>query len=137
MNAVIHTGLFEAACTAQKNAYAPYSKFPVGAAVLGESGSIYVGCNVENASYSAGTCAETSAIAAMVAAGDRKIVQICVVCKTGSWAPPCGGCRQKIRELGHVDTPVFVCNTGGRQEQFLLGDLLPSSFGPENLESTS
>ncbi len=137
MSKKLQNQLFGAARAAYDNAHAPYSKFPVGAAVLAGSGKIYNGCNVENASSPEGLCAEASAIAAMVAAGEREIVQICVVCKSGSWAPPCGGCRQKIREFGNADTKVLVCSLDGRQEQFLLGDLLPNSFGPDNLETTS
>jgi len=136
MNTKLQNGLLDAACTGQGNAHAPYSQFPVGAAVLGGSGKIYNGCNVENASYPEGVCAEAAAIAAMVAGGDRKIVQICIVCKSGSWAPPCGGCRQKIREFGTADTKVFVCSLDGRQELFSLGELLPNSFGPDNLEGS-
>jgi len=137
MTIKIQDELLDAARAAFDNAHAPYSKFPVGAAVLGESGKVYNGCNVENASYPEGLCAEAAAIAAMVAAGEREIAQICVMCKSGSWAPPCGGCRQKIREFGCADTKVLVCSIDGRQEQFLLGDLLPNSFGPDNLETPS
>lgn len=137
MNTEIQGALFAAASEAQQGAHAPYSKFPVGAALLSESGSIFSGCNVENAVYSECVCAEACAIGAMVAAGDRHIVQICIVCKSGAWAPPCGGCRQKIREFGTADTQIIVSNADGKQKHYTLGELLPNAFGPDNLEMST
>lgn len=123
------TDLYEAAKAAMRNAYAPYSDFPVGAAVRAPSGKIYAGCNVENASYPEGWCAETSAIAQMVSAGERTIVEIAVVAERAARVPPCGGCRQRIKEFGDADTPIHLCDDHGIVETFTLGDLLPHGFG--------
>ena len=126
--------LIEAAIAAMGRAYAPYSKFPVGAAILDETGAIHIGANVENAAYPVGNCAEASAIAAMVMAGQKRIVKIAVAGGDGDLlCTPCGACRQRIREFGGKDTPVMVCGPDGMQRAFTLGALLPESFGPENL----
>jgi cytidine deaminase len=120
--------LFEAALDVMRRAYAPYSTFPVGAAILTESGAIYVGCNVENASYPEGWCAETSAIAQMVAAGERKISEVAVVAEKLRATLPCGGCRQRLSEFGSEETLVHLCDLGGIVETVALGALLPRSF---------
>lgn len=126
--------LINAAIAAMGHAYAPYSKFPVGAAILDEAGAIHIGANVENAAYPVGNCAEASAIAAMVMAGQKRIVKIAVAGGDGDLlCTPCGACRQRIREFGGQDTPVMVCGPDGIQRHFTLGELLPESFGPENL----
>ncbi|PWC37421.1 cytidine deaminase [Azospirillum sp. TSO35-2] len=128
--------LIEAARAARENAHAPYSKFKVGAAILGESGRIFAGCNVENAAYPQGQCAETSAIGAMVTAGDRRIRMIVVMGGEPGAAElctPCGGCRQRIREFAAPDTPIHVCDPAGLRRSFTLDALLPQSFGPTNL----
>ena len=122
-----------AAIAARQAAYAPYSEFRVGAAVRSESGAVYTGCNVENAAYPEGICAEASAIAAMVMAGERRIAEIAVAGGGEHLCTPCGGCRQKIREFAAATTPVLVCGPDGLRRRFTLGDLLPSSFGPNNL----
>ena len=122
-----------AAIAARQAAYAPYSGFRVGAAVRGESGAIYTGCNVENAAYPEGICAEAGAIAALVMAGERRIVEVAVAAGGEQLCTPCGGCRQKIRELAADTTPILVCGPDGLRRRFTLGDLLPSSFGPDNL----
>ena len=122
-----------AAIAAREAAYAPYSKFRVGAAALAESGTIYTGCNVENAAYPEGICAEAAAIAAMVTAGERRLVEIAVAGAGDQLCTPCGGCRQKIREFGADTTAVLVCGPEGLRRRFTLGDLLPASFGPDNL----
>lgn len=126
--------LFTAAKVAQARAYAPYSGFKVGAAVRGESGAVYAGCNVENAAYPVGTCAEVGAIAALVAAGERRIAEVLVLGDGEGLVTPCGGCRQRIRELACPGTPVHVAGPEGVRRSFTLDALLPSSFGPENLE---
>ena len=115
MSKKLQNQLFGAARAAYDNAHAPYSKFPVGAAVLAGSGKIYNGCNVENASSPEGLCAEASAIAAMVAAGEREIVQICVVCKSGSWARLAAVAARKYANLAML-IPRFWCAvlTGGK-----------------------
>lgn len=130
--------LIDAARTAMEGAYAPYSRFHVGAAILGESGRVHAGANVENAAYPQGQCAETSAIGAMVAAGDRRIRAIAVMGGRegdGMLCTPCGGCRQRLREFAAPDTPIHVCGPEGLRRTFTLDELLPYSFGPDNLES--
>ena len=125
--------LFAAALEAYGNAYAPYSRFPVGAAVLTPEGEIFSGCNVENAAYPQGWCAETSAIAAMVGTGKRRIAEVCVVGGGAGLCTPCGGCRQRIREFAGPDAPIHVAGPEGVRASFTLAELLPESFGPENL----
>jgi cytidine deaminase len=115
-------------------AHAPYSKFHVGAAVRAEDGSIHGGCNVENVAYPQGTCAEASAIAAMVAAGGKRIVECVVVGPGPELITPCGGCRQKLREFATDDLPVHLCGPDGLHRTVTLGQLLPMSFGPHHLE---
>ena len=127
--------LFDAAFAVQQRAHAPYSHFPVGAAVLDESGAIHSGCNVENAAYPLGTCAEASAIAAMVAQGGKRIRALLVLGNGRELVTPCGGCRQRLREFADGDTPVLVAGRDGVRKQFTLGELLPASFGPENLKT--
>ncbi len=124
-----------AACAARANAYAPYSNHPVGAAILDENGAIHTGCNVENAAYPQGVCAEASAISAMIGAGARHIAAIAVAGPGPALCTPCGGCRQKIREFAAPDTPVLVCSREEVEREFTLDDLLPASFGPDNLDT--
>ncbi len=125
--------LLAAARAVRDKAYAPYSRFKVGAALLDEQGHIHAGCNVENAAYPQGLCAEAGAIAAMVAAGGTRIVAAVVVGEGDQLCTPCGGCRQKLREFARDDTPVIVADTQQVRGRFKLGELLPQSFGPENL----
>ncbi len=125
--------LFTEANTAMERAYAPYSKFQVGAAILAENGQVYSGCNVENAAYPEGTCAETAAIAAMVRDGAREIREIVVIGRGADLCTPCGGCRQRIREFAAPETKVHVCGPEGLRRTFTRQELLPASFGPENL----
>ena len=125
--------IIAAAIAARQAAYAPYSKFRVGAAVRSESGAVYTGCNVENAAYPEGICAEAAAITALVMAGERRIVEVAVAGGGEQPCTPCGGCRQKIREFAADTTPILVCGVDGLRRRFTLGELLPSSFGPENL----
>jgi cytidine deaminase len=127
--------LITAAVAARRRAYAPYSRFLVGAAVRAEDGSIHAGCNVENAAYPEGTCAEAGAIAAMVLAGARRIVEVVIAGGGDLPCPPCGGCRQKLREFAGPGTKVLIVNPEGRLLlSRRLEDLLPDSFGPTNLE---
>ena len=126
--------LVSAAIAAMGQAYAPYSDFPVGAAILDEDGRIHSGANVENAAYPVGNCAEASAIAAMVMAGRGRITAIAVAGGDGKMlCTPCGACRQRIREFAAPDTPVLISGPDGLQRRCTLEDLLPESFGPENL----
>ncbi len=127
-----HT-LYRAALSAMKNAHAPYSRFNVGAAVLDSNGNIHIGCNVENAAYPEGICAEANAIGAMVSAGETEINQICIVSSAGKAVPPCGGCRQKILEFAGDDTAILVCGLDGIEQQFTIEELLPASFGAVDL----
>ena len=124
--------LTEAALAARARAYAPYSRFAVGAALRTDKGVIHAGCNVENAAYPEGTCAEAGAVAAMVLAGGRRIAEL-VVAGTGL-CTPCGGCRQKLREFGDAGTVVrIVAPAGAVLLPVTLADLLPHAFGPDNL----
>jgi cytidine deaminase len=125
--------LLAAARTVRARAHAPYSRFAVGAAVLDEQGRIHAGCNVENAAYPQGWCAETSAIAAMVAAGGRRITAVAVCAVADEPVTPCGGCRQRIREFAADDCPIFVADEQALVATFTLGELLPCSFGPLHL----
>jgi cytidine deaminase len=126
--------LVAAAIAVRKRAYAPYSKFLVGAALREPDGTIHAGCNVENAAFPEGTCAEAGAIAAMAAAGGRAIAEIVVAGTGTAVCTPCGGCRQKIREFATPDTPVrMVDEQGSLLMTRLLRELLPDSFGPDNL----
>ncbi len=120
--------LLAAAIAARKRAYAPYSKFAVGAAIRTSTGAIYTGCNVENASYPEGWCAETSAIAAMVAAGERDIAEIVVCGESEAPISPCGGCRQRLAEFGQADTVVRAAGLQGARGRWTLGELLPAAY---------
>lgn len=120
--------LFEAARDAMARAYAPYSKFPVGAAIRADDGKIYVGANIENLSFPQGWCAEPTAIGNMVMAGGRRIVEMAVIAEKLALCPPCGGCRQKIAEFAGPDTRVFLCDEVGVQKTMTMEELLPFSF---------
>lgn len=133
MDDVTMQALVAAARAAREHAYAPYSKFAVGAAVLDEHGRIHAGGNVENAAYPQGWCAETSALAHLVGAGARRVLAVAVVGVADDPVTPCGGCRQKIREFAAADCPVWVADLNGVRARFTLAELLPASFGPEHL----
>ncbi|PLX37992.1 MAG: cytidine deaminase [Hyphomicrobiales bacterium] len=120
--------LFEAAKAVRKRAYAPYSKFAVGAALRTPSGAIHAGANVENASYPEGCCAETSAISQMIAAGETKIAEVLVIADRDPPITPCGGCRQRLAEFGSADTPVHAADLSGVRRTFTLSELLPAAF---------
>jgi cytidine deaminase len=126
--------LVAAALAARARAHAPYSRFAVGAALRSEDGAVHAGCNVENAAYPEGTCAEAGAIAAMVLAGGRRVAEIVVAGAGPGPCAPCGGCRQKLREFGGPALVVRMVDEAGREVlRRTLGELLPDSFGPENL----
>ena len=127
------TRLLEAARAVRERAHAPYSKFRVGAAVVDEKGRIHAGCNVENAAYPLGTCAEASAIAAMVAQGGARVHALFVVAEGKEVVTPCGGCRQRLREFAAPETPVLLGDPGGVRLELTMAELLPYSFGPEHL----
>ena len=125
--------LFDAALLAHSRAHAPYSRYRVGAAIRTRSGNVYAGCNVENAAYPQGMCAEAAAIGVMVSSGETEIAEVLTVCDGDLVGTCCGGCRQRIREFAPLDAPIYSCGTDGLRAVFTLDGLLPHSFGPENL----
>ena len=137
MNEINWAALQSAAQQAAAQAYAPYSKFPVGVAVLADSGKIYSGCNVENASYGGTVCAERNAIAAAVVAGERQFTALLVYTPQAMLTPPCGICRQVIAEFFNPDAPVASCNHLQQQQQWTLGELLPAAFTPTYLANST
>lgn len=116
-----------------KNSYSPYSNYPVGAAVLAEDGLVYGGTNIENSAHPSGLCAERVAINKAISEGNRRILAVAVV--TRNAGAPCGACRQVMREFASLDIPVILTTVeDGLEEEFTLGDLLPRSFGPDDLD---
>jgi cytidine deaminase len=128
--------LLRAAAAARGNAYAPYSRFKVGAAIRAEDGRIHVGANVENASYPEGLCAEAAAIAAMIASGARRIEEMAIVVDTAAPASPCGGCRQRIAEFATAATPIHLGTVAGSVRSTTVGELLPFAFGAGDITPT-
>lgn len=129
--------LVAAAVAVRLCAYAPYSGFLVGAAIRSETG-IHAGCNVENAAYPQGNCAEAGAISAMVAAGGRQIREVVIAGDGAAPVTPCGGCRQRLREFGAPELVIrMVGADGGVRLVRTLGELLPDSFGPDHLVPNS
>jgi cytidine deaminase len=122
--------LLDAARAIRSKAYCPYSKFQVGAAIIDENGNVHVGCNVENAAFPLGNCAEPSAISAMLAAGGQRIVTIAVAGGTDKTVPcpPCGGCRQRIHEFSDKNTRIIFKDNDAEWHIFTMEELLPSSF---------
>ena len=120
--------LFDAAKSAMGHSHSPYSKFPVGAAIRSKSGTIYAGCNIENASFPEGWCAETTAISHMIVGGDTEISEILVLSEKMDKITPCGGCRQRISEFANASTQVHLCDSNGVLETITIADLLPASF---------
>jgi homotetrameric cytidine deaminase len=125
--------LLAMARAAVRNAYAPYSEFPVGAAVRTADGRRYAGANVENAAYPQGQCAEASAIGALVAGGGGAIAEVVVAAPSRDLVTPCGGCRQRLREFAADDVPIHLADMERVRRTMTLGELLPLSFGPEHL----
>ena len=125
--------LAAAARAARERAYAPYSKFAVGAALLDETGRVHAGCNVENAAYPQGLCAEASALAHLVLAGGSKVLAVVVAGEAAQPVTPCGGCRQKLREFAADEAPIWSVDGQSIRERYTLGQLLPASFGPQHL----
>ena len=128
--------LLVAATAVRENAYAPYSRFKVGAALRAGSGAVYSGCNVENVAYPEGTCAEAGAIAAMIAAGDTRIAEVLVIADSPDPVPPCGGCRQKIAEFADPSVIVTLCTTDGKSRATTVADLLPGVFTAAHMDRT-
>jgi cytidine deaminase len=125
--------LLALARTMMVRAHAPYSKFHVGAALRDEEGGIHGGCNVENAAYPQGWCAEASALAALVGSGRKRVLECVVVGPGPEPITPCGGCRQKLREFASDDLKIHLCGPDGLHRTVTLGQLLPLSFGPSHL----
>jgi cytidine deaminase len=125
--------MVRAARQIMRRAYAPYSGFSVGAALLNEDGTIRSGVNVENASYPLSVCAERNAVAAMILAGQRRVLAVAVATDAERPTPPCGGCRQVLWEFGTSDVPLVAEGAGGARARWRLGDLLPDAFGPDDL----
>ncbi|TWI35056.1 cytidine deaminase [Paracoccus sulfuroxidans] len=128
--------LVDEAREVRERAYAPYSNFKVGAAVRGQSGAIYRGCNVENVAYPEGTCAEAGAIAAMIAAGETELIEVAVIADSPEPVPPCGGCRQKLAEFGRSHTPVLLATVSGKTLATTVGELLPGRFEVAHMAGT-
>jgi cytidine deaminase len=128
----IYQKLLDTAKQAAENSYSPYSRFPVGAALLSEDGRVFTGCNVENASYSAGVCAERTAVLKAVSEGCRRFKAIAVACLKNADGWPCGICRQFMSEFG-VDLEVVVEGSSGKVQVMKLSELLPRHFGPDSL----
>lgn len=125
--------LIEDARAVRENAYAPYSKFKVGAAVRTPSGKVFVGCNVENVASPEGTCAEAGAIAAMVAGGELRISEVAVIADSPDPVTPCGGCRQKLLEFAVPEARIVMATTSGATMEMAVADLLPGAFGPGHM----
>lgn len=128
-----HLFLLEIAKKARENAYAPYSKFYVGASIETITGKLFAACNVENASYSLGICAESNAIGAMIAAGEKKIIQISIVVRGPGVSAPCGACRQRIYEFADPDALIHLHDLEGNDATYKMKELLPHAFGPKDL----
>lgn len=128
--------LEETARAVRENAYVPYSGFKVGAALRAEDGSLHAGCNVENVAYPEGTCAEAGAIAAMVAAGQTRIVEAYVVADSPTPVTPCGGCRQKLAEFAvGPETRITMANLDGAALTMTMAELLPGAFETSHMEN--
>lgn len=123
--------LHQAAKKAMAMCHAPYSKFPVGAAIRADDGKIYTGANIENLAFPEGWCAETTAISHMVMGGARRIKEIAVIAEKLALCPPCGGCRQRIKEFAGPDTLIYLCDDAGVKKTMTMVELLPHSFETE------
>ncbi len=126
--------MLNAAKTALKNAYAPYSCFDVAACVRAENNEIFTGCNVENISFSVGFCAEVGAIGALFTQGQRKITEVLVLVKDDKICPPCGACCQRLSEFASPNTLIHLCTLEGKYECKSLMEILPYAFGPHKLK---
>ena len=125
--------LFKACKEVREQAHVPYSNFKVGAAFLTEDNNIITGCNVENAAYPQSQCAEASAIGNLISQGYKSIKEVVVIGSGDLLSSPCGGCRQRIREFASLNVKIHMCNESGYMKTSTLEELLPDSFGPENL----
>jgi cytidine deaminase len=128
--------LIDDARAVREMAYAPYSNFKVGAAIRAASGRVHLGVNVENVAFPEGTCAEAGAIAAMIAAGDTEIAEVAVIADCPEPVPPCGGCRQKLREFAGPEVQVTMATLQGRELVMTVAELLPGAFDKSYLADT-
>ena len=119
---------------AMANSYSPYSEFQVGACVLGDDGHYYAGCNVENVSFSITQCAEGSAVGNMITAGAKRIQKVVLISQSEMPIPPCGACRQRIKEFADAEVNVYMFTLAGEEIVMTVGELLPGSFSPEHME---
>lgn len=126
--------LFEAAKAAMDKAYAPYSRFPVGAAIRTREGKVFTGANIEVASYPEGWCAETTALGHYIMGGGGRITEVAVIAERMARVTPCGGCRQRLAEFTKPDTKVHLCDMNGVVETVTMGDLLPFGFAGDILK---
>ncbi|TCL65291.1 cytidine deaminase [Hydrogenispora ethanolica] len=133
-NQKIREQLIAAATAARERAYAPYSHYKVGAALLGRSGTVYTGCNIENAAYSAGICAERVAASKAVSEGEKDFAALAVVVEGAEPGSPCGVCRQFLAEFD-LDLPLYLANLSGAVVETTLREYLPQAFGPAHLKS--
>lgn len=128
--------LKKAALAVREHAYAPYSNFPVGAALRTPAGEVFIGCNVENVAYPEGTCAEAGAIAAMVASGAQQFTEMFVVADASHPVTPCGGCRQKLAEFATGDAKITMSTLEGRELVMTMAELLPGAFSTTHMDRT-
>ena len=124
--------MIDLAKAVMRNAYSPYSQFKVGACLRTSDGAYFTGCNVENVSYGLTLCAEASAIASLVSAGNTRLVEVAIIGSSNAFCSPCGACRQRLAEFGSPDTLVHMANAEGEHQTLRLGDLLPHAFTPQN-----
>ncbi|ENH96238.1 cytidine deaminase [Gracilibacillus halophilus YIM-C55.5] len=125
--------LIQEALEAREKAYVPYSKFPVGAALLTDKGDVYHGCNIENSAYPVTNCAERTALFKAISEGDKEFVTMIVAADTDRPVPPCGACRQVMSELCPADMKVILTNLHGEKKETTVQELLPGAFTPEDL----
>lgn len=128
--------MYDLAQAAMENAYAPYSKFYVGACIKDENGKLYSGCNVENASYSLVLCAESGAISSLIRQGAKQITEVVIVIAGELICPPCGACRQRLLELAKPDAVVHCVTTTGAYRHYTVAELIPHPFGSNVMEAS-
>lgn len=126
--------LLNAAENVLNHAYAPYSNFQVAAAMRSEDGQIFSGCNVENAAFTIGVCAEGGAISALIASGQKRVTEALVLVDNDKLCPPCGACRQRLIEFADLSTVIHLCTAGGQYKKITLDKLMPLAFGPSHLD---
>jgi len=137
MNAESIAVMLEKAKKVMQHSYSPYSQYPVGACLKSDNEQYFVGTNIENAAFGLSTCAEASAISAMVSAGCYKIHEILIVAAKDALCSPCGACRQRIQEFALEETKIHLCSQQGLQQTLTINDLLPYSFSVRNLKHLS